>query len=345
MPAGRSRPAGDHSSTRGPGGRHDPENGGRALGSGRDGPRVGDLRARRCSRGRVALVTGGGTNLGREAAARARWPAARSVVIAGRREDVLEEAVADIGERGDRRRRRHPRACRRGRGSSRAPLERHGRLDVLVNNAGGQYFVPAEDDRAEGLARRAPPERRRHRDDDARGARARASARPARAGRSSTSRSRRTTGMPAMAHTGAARAAVEALHARARRRVGAARHRRGRARRSAASTPSRCASTPRSSGAARPAASRCSAWGRCRSSPGSSRCSPRRSAARSAARWSRSTAAPTTGSARGRRRPSPTTTATCPPRTRRPAPCLRYPAGTDGLAGEVLWLHRSLPSF
>ena len=23
-------------------------------------------------------------------------------------------------------------------------LERHGRLDVLVNNAGGQYFVPAE---------------------------------------------------------------------------------------------------------------------------------------------------------------------------------------------------------
>ena len=27
----------------------------------------------------------------------------------------------------------------------RAALERHGRLDLLLNNAGGQYFVPAED--------------------------------------------------------------------------------------------------------------------------------------------------------------------------------------------------------
>ena len=32
-------------------------------------------------------------------------------------------------------------------------LERFGRLDVLVNNAGGQYFAPAEAIEAEGLAR------------------------------------------------------------------------------------------------------------------------------------------------------------------------------------------------
>jgi citronellol/citronellal dehydrogenase len=62
-------------------------------------------------------------------------------VIAGRREEVLAAAVADIGSRasylvGDVRvdGERLVRAC----------LERHGRLDVLVNNAGGQYFVPAD---------------------------------------------------------------------------------------------------------------------------------------------------------------------------------------------------------
>src|SRR3712207_7022977 len=46
--------------------------------------------------GRVALVTGGGTNLGKTAAAElVRCGAA--VVIAGRREEVLAEAGAEIG--------------------------------------------------------------------------------------------------------------------------------------------------------------------------------------------------------------------------------------------------------
>ena len=31
-----------------------------------------------------------------------------------------------------------------------APLERHGRLDLLLNNAVGQYFVPAEAITAKG---------------------------------------------------------------------------------------------------------------------------------------------------------------------------------------------------
>jgi len=92
--------------------------------------------------GRVVLVTGGGSNLGRAAASElARCGA--TVVIAGRRAAVLEEASELIGPSGsfvagdirnDDDASRIVRFC----------LEHHGRLDVLVNNAGGQYFVPAE---------------------------------------------------------------------------------------------------------------------------------------------------------------------------------------------------------
>src|SRR4051794_41965028 len=50
-------------------------------------------------RDRVALVTGGGTNLGREAA-RELLACGADVVIAGRREAVLAEAGAELGGRG-----------------------------------------------------------------------------------------------------------------------------------------------------------------------------------------------------------------------------------------------------
>jgi citronellol/citronellal dehydrogenase len=92
--------------------------------------------------GRVALVTGGGTGLGRAAATELAACGA-TVVLAGRREARLRVAAAGIGARasyaaGDVRDEddalRLVRSC----------LDRHGRLDVLVNNAGGQYFVPAE---------------------------------------------------------------------------------------------------------------------------------------------------------------------------------------------------------
>jgi citronellol/citronellal dehydrogenase len=89
---------------------------------------------------RVILVTGGGTGLGRAAATELAACGA-SIVIAGRREEVLATTAAEIGASyvaGDV---REPEDAER---IVRTCLERHGRLDVLVNNAGGQYFVPAE---------------------------------------------------------------------------------------------------------------------------------------------------------------------------------------------------------
>src|SRR4051812_9720668 len=80
---------------------------------------------------RVSVVTGGGTGLGK-AAARELAACGAQVVIAGRREEVLANAVAEIGpavsyEVGDV---REPADAER---IVRAALDRHGRLDVLVN--------------------------------------------------------------------------------------------------------------------------------------------------------------------------------------------------------------------
>jgi citronellol/citronellal dehydrogenase len=156
--------------------------------------------------GRVVLVTGGGTNLGKQAAIELA-AAGAAVVIAGRREDVLAEAAAEIGER-----------CSQVAGDIREPAdatrivetvrERHGRLDVLVNNAGGQYFVPAEEIAAKGW--RAV--RRLNVDGTYTMTRAAAGTGFGEDGGTVVNVTVSPHhGMPAMAHTGAARAAVEEL--------------------------------------------------------------------------------------------------------------------------------------
>jgi citronellol/citronellal dehydrogenase len=157
--------------------------------------------------GQVAVVTGGGTNLGKAAAIELTRCGA-AVVIAGRRADVLAEASAAVGE-----------ACSYVAADIREPsgaeaiitaaLERHGRLDVLLNNAGGQYFAPAEAITAKGW-------RAVHRlNVDGTVAMSQSAyelaMRPGGRGTIINVTVSPHHGMPAMAHTGAARAAVESI--------------------------------------------------------------------------------------------------------------------------------------
>ena len=100
---------------------------------------------------RIAIVTGGGTGIGR-ATALALHRDGCKVVISGRRPAPLAETQAVIGEAD----------CLTLAGDIREPevadalidlaLEAHGRIDVLVNNAGGQFTAPAEEITPNGWA-------------------------------------------------------------------------------------------------------------------------------------------------------------------------------------------------
>jgi citronellol/citronellal dehydrogenase len=211
--------------------------------------------------GQVALVTGGGTGLGKATAIELVRCGAR-VVIAGRRAETLEAATAEIlraigagagesavgvGGSGT-----EDTATSAGRGGGfdgpglvdwvaadvREPadarrlietvVERCGRLDILVNNAGGQYFTPAEGIVAkgwravwrlnvEGMLNMSEAAVEQGMGDV--GAPTRGPERAAEA--TSAAEMREGTivnvtlsphhGMPGMAHSGAARATVEAL--------------------------------------------------------------------------------------------------------------------------------------
>ena len=95
--------------------------------------------------GQVCVVSGAGTGLGRETALElGRLGAA--VAICGRREEPLRETVAAIEAAGG--------TASLGAldirdeeavdGFMDEVVERHGRIDTLVNNAGGQFLSPAE---------------------------------------------------------------------------------------------------------------------------------------------------------------------------------------------------------
>jgi citronellol/citronellal dehydrogenase len=164
-------------------------------------------------RGQVALVTGGGTGLGKATALElARCGA--TVTIAGRRVEVLEQAAAEVTEHAagagaadwvaaDVRERED---SRRLVGEV---LERHGRLDLLVNNAGGQYFAPAEMIAAKGW--RAVWRLNVGGMLNMSEAAFELALGPAGAGTIVNVTLSPHHGMPGMAHSGAARATVEAL--------------------------------------------------------------------------------------------------------------------------------------
>jgi len=94
----------------------------------------------------VAIVTGGGTGIGKVIARTLALAGAR-VVIASRKKDVLDEAVAGFGAEGltaraipaDVRDPAQVDALVQG------TLDAFGRLDVLVNNAAGNFVVASEE--------------------------------------------------------------------------------------------------------------------------------------------------------------------------------------------------------
>jgi citronellol/citronellal dehydrogenase len=92
--------------------------------------------------GQVAIVTGGGSGLGRASALELAALGAR-VVVCGRRSDPLGETAARAdgveAQVCDIREEEQVDALVDG------VMEGHGRIDLLVNNAGGQYMTPAED--------------------------------------------------------------------------------------------------------------------------------------------------------------------------------------------------------
>jgi citronellol/citronellal dehydrogenase len=158
--------------------------------------------------GQVCVVSGAGTGLGRATALELAALGA-TVIGCGRRPEPLEETAS---------------AIREARGAAEAVpmdirdeeavealfdgvLERHGRLDVLVNNAGGQFLSPAEAITPKGF--RTVIELNVQGTWQMTHAAAAKAFIPQRSGKVISITLSPHNGMPGMAHSGAARAAVE----------------------------------------------------------------------------------------------------------------------------------------
>ncbi len=95
--------------------------------------------------GQVCVVSGAGTGLGR-AAARELASLGATVVGCGRRPEPLEEMAAELNDAGGKVE-TVPADIRDAEAVDAmvdGVVERHGRIDLLVNNAGGQFLSPAE---------------------------------------------------------------------------------------------------------------------------------------------------------------------------------------------------------
>ncbi|RMH75283.1 MAG: 2,4-dienoyl-CoA reductase [Calditrichaeota bacterium] len=93
----------------------------------------------------VAVITGGGTGLGKEIARQFARHGAR-IVICSRNEEHLQNGRAEIEQEGQevmtyRLDVREPQAIQ---AMGEAIRERFGRIDILVNNAAGNFIYPAE---------------------------------------------------------------------------------------------------------------------------------------------------------------------------------------------------------
>jgi citronellol/citronellal dehydrogenase len=158
--------------------------------------------------GQVCLVSGAGSGLGR-ATARELAMLGATVVGCGRRLEPLEETAREIVEAGGA---AEAVAADIRDGDSVEQLvdgivDRHGRLDVLVNNAGGQFLSPAEAISAKGF--RTVIELNVQGTWQMTHAAATKAFIPQRSGKVVSVTVSPHHGMPGMVHTGAARAAVE----------------------------------------------------------------------------------------------------------------------------------------
>jgi len=159
-------------------------------------------------RGQVCVVSGAGTGLGR-ATARELAALGATVVGCGRRPEPLAEMVEEVTAAGGSAE-SEPMDIRDDEAVDRlfdGVLKRHGRLDLLVNNAGGQFLSPAEAITPKGF--RTVIELNVQGTWQMTHAAATKAFIPQRGGKVISLTVSPHMGFPGMVHTGAARAAVE----------------------------------------------------------------------------------------------------------------------------------------